>query len=88
MIELVTILLEIITFFLIHHKFSFIDKYPYGWRENSNRVVGVMFTLPFFAMFFVASRDRPLARAIKSYLLAFLGSGLGTAAGWASDAIL
>lgn len=88
MIELFIMLLEIVAFFVIHHKFAFMDRYPYGWRENSNRVVGVMFTLPFFLAFFAFAKEKCFSEALKSYLLAFLCSGLGTAAGWASDAIL
>ena len=85
--DLLILILEILAFYIIHHKFDFMDAYPYGWRENSNRVIGVMFTFPFFLLFFLVSKEKPFSRAMRSYLIAYLGSGLGTSLGWMSDGL-
>ena len=76
------LLTEIITFFFLHHISKFIDKYPNGWRQICLYAIGVLFTYPFYLLH-LRHNEKPE----NSYLLAFLGSGIGTAFGWMSDNI-
>lgn len=74
------LLFTIITFFVIHHATKFIDKYPNGWRQIVLYAIGVLFTYPFYLLH-LKEGERPRS----AYLIAFLGSGIGTAFGWMSD---
>lgn len=74
--------LEIIFFMILHHATKFIDKYPNGWRQICLYAIGVLFTYPFFCLHNMRGE-----KAQNAYLIAFLGSGVGTAFGWMSDNI-
>lgn len=76
------LLTEIIVFIFLHHSTKFIDKYPNGWRQICLYAIGVLFTYPFFC-WHIERQEKPR----NAYLLAFLGSGVGTAFGWMSDNI-
>ena len=80
--KLMIILTEIITFFFLHHISKFIDRYPNGWRQLCLYSIGVLFTYPFYLLHLKSGKCGD-----DSYLIAFLGSGIGTAFGWMSDNI-
>lgn len=81
MMILLTLLLNIVAFIHLHNQTKFIDKYPNGWRQITSYCIGVLLTLPFFAIY-----DHELQKqkytTIAAYLLAFVGSGIGTSIGW------
>ena len=74
------LLMEIICFFMLHHATKFVDDYPNGWRQIVMYAIGVLFTYPFYLMY-LAQNEKPK----NAFLLAFLGSGIGTSFGWMSD---
>lgn len=76
------LLTEIVTFFFLHHTSKFIDNYPNGWRQICLYAIGVLFTYPFYLLH-LKNRKPPE----DAFLIAFLGSGVGTAFGWMSDNI-
>lgn len=71
---------EIITFFIIHNTTKFIDEYPNGWRQICLYAIGVLFTYPFYLLHLKNGK-----RPDDAFLIAFLGSGIGTAFGWMAD---
>lgn len=68
---------NILTFIFIHNRFTFLRKYPQGWGRLTAYAIGVLFTFPFFIVHII-HREKPE----NAYMLAFLGSGIGTAFGW------
>jgi len=85
--DLIVMFIEIASFYILHNCTTFIDDYPCGWRENTSRVIGVLFTFPFFILLFVLSSEEGVQKASKAFLLSFLASGIGTGLGWASDGL-
>lgn len=74
--NIVTFTLNIITFIFAHDFFKFLQKYPMGWQRLTAYAVGVLLTFPFFAVYIQEEKPE------NAYMLAFLGSGIGTAFGW------
>lgn len=74
------LLICIIVFLMLHKTLRFTDRYPSGWRQITRYAIGVLCTYPFFLMH-LKNREKPN----NAYLLAFLGSGIGTAFGYMSD---
>ena len=74
------LLTGVITFFFLHHISKFIDDYPNGWQQICLYSIGVLFTYPFYLLH-IKQNEKPE----NAFLLAFLGSGIGTAFGWMSD---
>lgn len=73
------LLLSVLVFIFLHHNTKFIDRYPNGWRQICLYAIGVLFTYPFYLLHLKEEKPQ------NAYLLAFLGSGIGTAFGWMSD---
>lgn len=75
-------LINAVTFIFLHHISKFIDNYPNGWRQLTAYAIGVMFTYPFYLLHLKSGKGSE-----DAFLIAFLGSGVGTAFGWMSDNI-
>lgn len=73
---------SIITFIFVHYASKFMDRYPNGWRQICCYAVGVLFTYPFY-LWHLRNGETP----DNAFLLAFLGSGIGTAFGWMGERV-
>lgn len=78
---------NIVCFIFLHHKTRFIDEYGNGWRQIVSYAVGVLAAFPFFLLHRNKLKETKDA-GIIAYLLAFLGSGIGTSFGWMSKDII
>ena len=73
---ILTFILNIVAFTFVHNFFKFLQKYPQGWQRLTCYAIGVLFAFPFFVIHLQDEKSE------NAYMLAFLGSGIGTAFGW------
>lgn len=75
--SLATFFVNVASFVWLHNVLSFLKKYPQGWRSLTSYALGVLFTFPFYVVH-ITHKEKPE----NAYMLAFLGSGIGTSIGW------
>lgn len=81
--------LSILAGFGLHQTASFTHKMPEGYEQIFGTSIGVVGTLPVFALWLrrLNGIKNNNTLAICAYLIAFLGVGIGVSGGWLLDTI-
>lgn len=85
---LIEFLFSAICGFGLHQARRITDRFPTGWRELTNYVVGVVGLLTLFPLWYRRLHgENGERRSWAAFALASLGLGFGVASGWAVDTV-